>query len=137
MRRPLGVTIVGVLIILIAAFGVLSIIHASVNRPAAMELSALASLAGDRVPTNTRHAVGFLTGAVEFIAGFLILGGWEMGRTIYVAIGAIALVFAFVTSPLGDPLWLGLVLFGVFVFVLYQPESSQWFRRSDARVLRG
>ena len=132
MQRPLGVTIVGILIILLAAVSLVGVIHASVHRPAAVDQQMLALLAGDRVPTSTRHAVGFLTGTVEFIAGFLILSGWNMGRIIYACIGAIALVFAFATSPLADPLWLALVIFGVFVFVLFQPDSSKWFRRANA-----
>ena len=130
MQRPLGVTIVGILIILLAVLGLAGAIHLSVHRP----LLAV-PLPGDPVPPVTRHAVLFLASVLEFIAGVLVLSGWDLGRTLYAVVGALALVFAFATSPLVDPLWLRLIVFGVFLFVLYQPVSSQWFRRRQVGLL--
>ena len=131
MRRPIGVTIVAGLIILLAVLGLLGVIFVAVHRPAISPHMA-ALLAQDPVPASTRREVGFLAGAVEIVSAVLILRGWEMGRTIYAVIGAITIVLAFATSPLKGLLVINLIVFGVFLFVLYHPVSTRWFKRADA-----
>ncbi len=130
MRRPLGITIVASLIIVLAALGLLGVIFVSVHRPA-MPPHVQAFLARDPVPLRTQHAVGFLAGVVEIIAAILILNRWEMGRTIYALIGAITLIFAFATSPLKAVLAINLLVFAIFLFFLFHPTATRWFRRTD------
>ncbi len=126
MQRPTSLTIIGWLLILFGAFGLISQLTMQ-NNPAVQQM-----LAESPLPPSAHLALGVIGGLVGIVSGFGILKGLNWSRYLYVGWGVIGLLISFLTMPFTSFLLLGLVMLGVFAFFLFRPAANAWFTRETA-----
>ena len=111
MTRPISVSIVAWIIIVLNLLGVLMFARTSV----------LAHL------TQGQTVYGFVGCGVAIVCGAFILAGKNWARWLYVVWCTVGLVYAFSTAPSSLPLLPGVIKTAIFVFVLFRKPANLFF----------
>ena len=138
MRRPAGVTIVAVMLILGAVaslvslavlFGLLAVGHHP--HPPDNPAAALAQSAC-RIPIGLSSAIGLGSGLLDGVAGILLLRRHESGRTLYAAVGGCSLLVGIATVRLYVFAIVPAAFYAVFMLLLFRPVATRWLRLERA-----
>ena len=126
MQRPTSLTIIGWLLIVFGALGLIS----QLMLPS--DTMAQQMLAESPMPLSVHMAVGIIAGLVSIASGYGILKGLNWSRYLYVAWGVIAIVFALLTSPFTYILIISVAILAVVAFFLFREPANAWFTRGAA-----
>lgn len=128
MQRPTSLTIIGWLLIIIAAFGLISQLTMQGN-PVAQQL-----LAESPMPAWFHLALGIVGAVVSATCGYGVLKGLNWSRYLYVGWSLIGLLIGYLTVPFTSIMLLSLLFLAVFAFFLFRPAANGWFTDQAAAV---
>ena len=135
MRRPAGVTIVAVFLILGAVAALFSLVSLFAlghhPHPPADQVAAMAQRESP-IPASVNLALGFGSSLLNGLAGILLLRRRERGRTLYAVAGGVGLLVALATTRLHVFVILPLAIYAVFMLLLFRPVATRWFRHGRA-----
>ena len=121
MQRPTSLTIIGWLLIVFGAFGLISQLTMQ-NNPAVQQM-----LAESPLPASAHLALGIIGGLVGLASGYGVLKGLNWSRYLYVGWGVIGMLISFLAVAFTSIMIISLIVFGVFAFFLFRPAANAWF----------
>jgi hypothetical protein len=120
MKRPLSLTIIAWVLIVISVFAVLSLILIAA-KPELMQASQ------QPLPSPMEQAWTALGVIVTLIVAYGIFKGLPWSRVLYVAWGIIGAVVSFYTSPKPLAPMIALVVFIAISAFLFTNRANEWF----------
>lgn len=127
--RPTSVTVVSIIIIVLACFGLLSTLLYFAVKDDPMVQQALQ---GSAVPGTVQIALGLGSGLIDLICGILLLLRQGWARYVYVILGVANIIYTFATSPYTPfMLVLSTVFFLVVAYFLFTPKARAWFGKRE------
>jgi hypothetical protein len=121
--RPISITIIGWILIVLGTLGLLdSIIATMVTNPSTDEI-----LAQSPIPIPIQHAMSIAGSVVTLVSGYFLLRGRNWARYLYVVWSAIGMVVALLTTRMKIMLIPGAIIFFVIAFFLFHPTSNAFF----------
>jgi hypothetical protein len=126
MERPTSLTIIGWLLIIFGAFGVLAQLMMPSN-PVAQQM-----LAESSVPASVHMVIGIIGALVSVASGYGILKGLNWSRWLYVVWSVLALIFSFAVTPYTSILLISVAIVAIVAFFLFRPAANAWFTRGAA-----
>lgn len=126
MQRPTSLTIVGWVLIIFGAFGVLGTLLLPAN-PVATEI-----LKQSPLPLSAHIAIGAIGALISIACGYGVLKGLGWSRPLYVTWVLISVLITLVSMPFSSLMVVGWVLQAVIIFFLFRPEARAWFRGGSA-----
>ena len=127
MRRPAGVTIVGVLLILGAVLVLASALRTGLHPFPANSPVAAMTRRMSRIPARAALLIGYAFGLIEAVAGVLVLRRREAGRTLYAVVGGVSLLFAIANTTVFTFTAVQAAIYAIFVWLLFRPSATTWF----------
>ena len=121
MNRPISVSIVAWVVIVLNILGVFMFVRASVLAPL----------------THAQLAYGFLGCAVAIVCGAFILAGKNWARWLYVLWCTVGLGYALATIPSPMPLLPGAIKTAIIAFVLFRKPANSFFSRAPEPAVVG
>jgi hypothetical protein len=128
MQRPTSLTVIGWVLIVFGAFGLLGTMMLPAN-PVAAELMKQSPL-----PMSAHVAIGAIGALISIACGVGVLKGLGWSRLLYTAWVLISVVIALVSMPFSSLMVVGWLLQAVIIFFLFRPEAGAWFSRGPARA---
>lgn len=125
-QRPTSLTIIGWLLIVFGAFGVLGTLMLP-NNPIATEM-----LKQSPLPLSAHVAIGVIGSLISIVCGYGVLKGLEWSRLVYVGWILISIAVALVSTPFSSLMLLGWLLQAVIIFFLFRPAASAWFGQGNS-----
>ena len=126
MQRPTSLTVIGWLLIVFGAFGVLGQFMMQDN-PVAQQV-----LAESPMPASVHMVMGILGGLVSLASGYGVLKGLNWSRYLYIGWSVLAVIFSLVTTPFTSILLISVVIIAIVAFFLFRPAANAWFTGSAA-----
>jgi len=125
-QRPTSMTVIGWLLIVFGAFGLIGVVMLP-NNPMAVKV-----LEQSPLPLSAHIAIGAVGALVSAASGYGILKGLGWSRLLYTGwfIGAIAI--ALITTPFNSLMLLGWLLNAVVIYFLFRPAANAWFGQGSA-----
>jgi hypothetical protein len=120
-KRPVSLTVIGWLLIVLALFGLYAVATIGSN-PIAMKM-----LEQMHVPLVLEQAWGALGAIVNLICAYGILKGLPWSRVLYVVWGVIGVAVSFYISPMKAAIVVGLVILVVVAAFLWTNSANDWF----------
>ena len=121
MQRPTSLTIIGWVLIVLGAFGLLATLLVPANPVAT------AMLEQSPLPVSVHLAIGAIGALISIASGYGVLKGLGWSRLLYTAWILISVAITLVTMPFTSIMVVGWVLQAVIIFFLFRPEASAWF----------
>jgi hypothetical protein len=121
-KRPLSMTIIGWLLIVLTLFGLFGIVTMGSN-PVAMKM-----LEQMHISLRFEQAYGMLGAIINLACAYAILKGLPWGRVLYVAWGVIGLVVGMYISPVKYAVVISLVVVVVIAAFLWTNTANDWFQ---------
>ena len=128
MQRPTSLTVVGWVLIIFGAFGLLATAMMPKN-PAVTEL-----LADSPLPLSAHLAIGAVGALVSMICGYGILKGLGWSRMLYVGWTVISIAIALFSMPFTTLAAVGWAIQAVIIFLLFRPAANAWLGGTGAAV---
>jgi len=125
-QRPTSLTIIGWLLIIFAAFGLISQITMQDN-PVAQQL-----LAESPMPAWFHMALGVVGAAVSAACGYGVLKGLNWSRYLYIGWSVLGLFIGLLTTPFTSIYLISVIFLALFAFFLFRPAANAWFTGSTA-----
>jgi hypothetical protein len=125
-ERPLSVTIIGWLLIVLALLGAAGTIL-MLGNPASMRVMAASGL-----PVDIQIALSFAGLAVSLASGIGLLKRQNWARWLYVLWNVAAIVVALLTSPAKLLVLISVALLAIIAFFLFRAPANAWFRGGAA-----
>jgi hypothetical protein len=119
--RPLSMTIIGWLLVVLSLFGLYGILTMGSN-PIAMKM-----LQQMHVPLAAEQAYGVVGAAIDLVCAYGILKGLPWSRVLYVTWGVIGLFVGFYISPMKAAVVFALVILMVVAGFLWTNTANDWF----------
>ena len=119
--RPLSMTIIGWLLVVLSLFGLYGIVTMGSN-PIAMKM-----LQQMHVPLMAEQAYGLVGVVIDLVCAYGILKGLPWSRVLYVAWGIIGLVVGFYISPMKAAVVFALIILLVIAGFLWTNTANDWF----------
>lgn len=129
MQRPTSLTIIGWLLIVFAAFGLISQLMMQDN-PVAQQM-----LAESTVPASVHLALGIVGALVSAASGYGILKGLNWSRFLYIGWSILGVAITLITMPFTSILLISVVMIAVIAFFLFRPAANSWFTGSAATAI--
>lgn len=126
MQRPTSLTVIGWLLIVFGAIGLIAQLTMG-NNPVAQQM-----LAESPVPASVHLAMGAIGGLVSIASGYGILKGLNWSRFLYLGWSILGVVFSLATTAFTSILLIGVMVIAVVAFFLFRPAANAWFTRSAA-----
>jgi uncharacterized membrane protein (DUF2068 family) len=126
MERPLSITIIAWVLIILSALGLLGAVM-MMNNPDAIE-----ALGQSKLGAGTQQTIGLISSVVTAISGYGMLQGKNWGRLLYVVSGVVGIAINLYALPLGAAQYLSIALFLVILFFLYRPAANAYFAGKSA-----
>jgi hypothetical protein len=123
-KRPVSVTVIAWIILVISAFSLVASAVA-INNPMTQEL-----MAKNPIPLPVQYSMLFLGLLISIVSAIFMLRGANWARMLYIVWGAIGLLISFLTSPAKLMLIPGILVYAIFVFFLLRPKASAYFSGS-------
>lgn len=120
-KRPLSLTIIAWLLIVLSLFGLYGVLTMGSN-PVATKM-----LAQMHVSLMFEQVWGVIGTIVTLVCAYGILKGLPWSRVLYVVWGVIGLVVGFFISPVKAALVISLVVLVVISAFLYSNAANDWF----------
>lgn len=130
MKRPLSVSIIGWLLVVLGVISIVTILWSYRQVGANPRVAAL--MASSPLSPALQETIGVIGSVVNIAAGILLLKRIEAGRLIYVVWTVLTLLLSLWSSPVKVAIIPGLILFAVVTFFLFRRPVTAWFR-ADAR----
>jgi hypothetical protein len=121
MQRPISLTLIAWLSIVVGVFGVIGQAMLPSN-PMAQQM-----LGESPLPMSVHMAIGVISGLISIATGYGILKGLNWSRYLYVGWSALAIALAFATSPFTYVLLLSVAVLALFAFLLFRAPANAWF----------
>ena len=119
--RPLSMTIIGWLLVVLSLFGLYGIVTMGSN-PIAMKM-----LQQMHVPLMAEQAYGLVGVLIDLVCAYGILKGLPWSRVLYVTWGVIGLVVGFYISPMKAAVVFALIILLVIAGFLWTNTANDWF----------
>lgn len=126
MQRPTSLTVIGWVLIIFGAFGVLGTLMLPANPVATVILKQ------SPLPLSAHIAIGAIGALISVACGYGVLKGLGWSRLLYVTWILISVLITLVTMPFSSLMVVGWVLQAVIIFFLFRPEASAWFGGGSA-----
>jgi hypothetical protein len=120
-KRPLSLTIIAWLLVVLSLFGLYGIFTMGSN-PVAMKM-----LQQMHVSLVFEQVWGVIGAIVNLICAYGIFKGLPWSRVLYVVWGVIGLVVSFYISPMKSVVVLGLVFLVIISAFLFTNKANDWF----------
>lgn len=121
MQRPTSLTVIGWVLIIFGAFGLLATAMLPAN-PAATQL-----LEESPLPMSVHLLIGGVGALISMICGYGILKGLGWSRTVYAGWVLISVAIALFSMPFTWLAAVGWLIQGVIIFFLFRPAANAWF----------
>jgi hypothetical protein len=121
MQRPNSLSVIGWVLIVFAAFGLIGTAMLPAN-PMAAEL-----LSGSPLPLSAHIAIGAIGGAISLACGYGVLKGLAWSRLLYVAWCIVGIALSLYSLPFNSMMLVSWAIQAVIIFFLYRPEATAWF----------
>jgi hypothetical protein len=123
-KRPTSVTVIAWILLVISALSLLGSTMA-INNPMAQEM-----MAKSPISIPLQYAMTYLGLSISILCAIFMLRAANWARLLYIAWGAIGLLFGLLASP--EKLWLipGILIYAIVVFFLLRPKASAYFTHS-------
>ena len=126
MQRPTSLTVIGWILIVFGAFGLLATAMLPKN-PAATDL-----LAQSPLPLSVHLAIGAIGALISMICGYGILKGLGWSRLLYVGWTVISIAIALFSMPMTSLMAVGWAIQAVIIVLLFRPAANAWFGGTGA-----
>lgn len=126
MERPNSLTVIGWVLIVLGAFGLLATAMLPAN-PVATEM-----LEQSPLPMSVHLAMGAIGGLISLICGYGVLKGLGWSRLLYTAWILISVAVTLASMPFTSFMIVGWVIQAVIIFFLFRPAANAWFRGGSA-----
>lgn len=120
-KRPLSLTIIAWVLIVLTLFGLFGVFTMSSNEVAMRMLQQM------HISLALEQAWGVVGALVNLACAYGILKGQPWSRVLYVVWGIIGLVVSFYISPIKSAVVLGLVFLVVISIFLFTEKANEWF----------
>lgn len=120
-QRPTSLTIIGWLLIVFAAFGLIGQLTMQDN-PVTQQV-----LAESPLPASFHMALGIIGALVSAACGYGVLKGLNWSRFLYIGWSILGLIIGLLTTPFTSILLISVVFLAVFAFFLFRPAANAWF----------
>lgn len=120
-KRPLSLTIIGWLLVLLSLLGIFGVITMGSN-PIMMK-----ALAQMHLSLAFERAWGGLGAVINLLCAYGILKGLPWSRVLYVAWGIIGVIVGFYISPMKAAVVLSLIILVVIAAFLWTNTANDWF----------
>lgn len=122
--RPVSVTVIAWILLLINALSLLGSLM-TINDPLARE-----QMAESPIPVTLQFVVTYLVLSISILCAIFMMRAANWARLLYIACGAIGLVFGLLASS--EKLWLipGILIYAIIVFFLLRPKAKAYFTDS-------
>lgn len=121
MQRPTSLTVIGWVLIVLGAFGLLGALMVTGN-PAATQI-----LEQSSIPVSVHIAISVIGGLVSIVCGYGVLKGLGWSRLLYVAWILITAALTLISMPFTSLMIVGWAIQAVIIFFLFRPEANAWF----------
>lgn len=122
--RPTSVTIIAWILIALGVFGLVSV-PLNMGNPMAREL-----LSASPLSYEMHMTISAISSLVSIVCGYFILKGRDWARVLYIAVNAVGILVALLTSPMKSPVLISVVLLGVIAFFLFRGPANAFFGKS-------
>lgn len=126
MKRPLSLTVLAWFVIVSNLIGLISLPF-SLHDPLS-----LAVLRRSPLPIEATVAIAVASEALHLVAGVAILKRKIWGRTLYAVVALVGFAISAFTTPFKGMLIVVAALIALFLFILYRPAATAYFRRAAA-----
>ena len=126
-EKPTAVTVIGILIILLAAF---SVVGAFAMMSLKYDPNFAEAMKASPVAFETLLAISAGGALIMLVAGVGVLIGANWGRWLYVVYSVAGIAFGAVTSPNLLQVLPSVLLLAVFAFFLFNGRANAYFNRS-------
>lgn len=120
-KRPLSLTIIAWVLIVLTLFGLFGVFTMNSNEVAMRMLQQM------HISLALEQAWGVVGALVNLACAYGILKGQPWSRVLYVVWGIIGLVVSFYISPIKSAVVLGLVFLVVISIFLFTEKANEWF----------
>lgn len=124
--RPLSVTIISWILIVLALLGLVGTL-VSMNVPEAREI-----MEQGKLPVEAQIALSLVGLGVLVVSGIGMLKGGNWARMLYVGWTALSLILGFFTAPAPATMIPSLIIFLIIAFFLFRPAPNAYFRGAPA-----
>jgi hypothetical protein len=121
MQRPTSLTIIGWVLIVLGAFGLLGALMVTAN-PVALQM-----LEQSSIPVSVHVAMSVIGGLVSIACGYGVLKGLGWSRLAYTAWIVITAAVTLISMPFTSFMIVGWVIQAVIIYFLFRPEATAWF----------
>lgn len=119
--RPLSMTIIGWLLVVLSLFGLFGVVTMGSNPVTTKMLQQM------HVPLFVEQIDVVFGAAIDLVCAYGILKGLPWSRVLYVTWGAISLVIGFYISPMKAAVVFALVVVVVIAGFLWTNTANDWF----------
>jgi hypothetical protein len=88
-------------------------------------------IAKSPIPISLQYVMLYLGLSIEILRAIFMLRAASWARLLYIAWGAIGLLFGLLASPDKPILIPGILMYAIFVFFLLRPKASAYFTHSE------
>ncbi|ABC38480.1 hypothetical protein [Burkholderia thailandensis] len=124
MKRPLSLTVLAWFVIVSNVIGLISLPF-SLRDP-----NAVAILRHSPLPLEATVAIAVVSEGLHLVAGVAILKRLIWGRTLYALVALVGFAISAFTTPFKGMLIVVAGLIALFLFILYRPAATAYFRRA-------
>lgn len=121
MQRPTSLTVIGWILIVLGAFGLLGALMVSSN-PVAIQM-----LEQSSIPVSVHMAMSVIGGLVSIACGYGVLKGLAWSRLLYTGWIVLTAAVTLVSMPFTSFMIVGWLIQAVIIFFLFRPEATAWF----------
>ena len=124
--RPTSLTVIGWLMIVFGAFGLIGVAMLPAN-PMAVEI-----LKDSALPLSAHLAIGAIGGLIGLVCGYGVLKGLAWSRLLYVGWSAVSVALQLYSMPFNSLMLFGWLLIAVIIFFLFRPAANAWFGQGNS-----
>jgi hypothetical protein len=121
MQRPTSLTVIGWVLIVFGAFGLIGTAMLPGN-PMVVDV-----LKDSPLPLSAHIAIGAIGGSVSLACGYGVLKGLAWSRPAYVAWCIVGIALSLYSMPFNSFMLLSWGIQAVIIYFLYRPEAIAWF----------
>lgn len=120
-QRPTSFTIIGWVLIVLGAFGLLGALMVTSN-PVATQM-----LEQSPLPVSVHMAIAVIGGLISIACGYGVLKGLGWSRMVYTGWILISVAITLASMPFSSIMIVGWLIQAVIIYFLFRPEANAWF----------
>ncbi len=126
MKRPLGVTIVCWVLIVLSAISIVSLLYSYFHFETLYQ-AAQQKVSISQGAFRLQIQIGLAVAIINIILCIFMLKAHNWSRIVYLVLGAAMQVWAFVSSPVTGVMIVSLIIFIIFVYFLFNRKAATFF----------